>query len=211
MLERIVPDQLAWFAAWAAASAEEADGPPLPAAYDHTIAVLHPGAEPATSDLTAPFHGPSSAEGHPSDGQKAALDQILLAATGPGAPACLASYDADPGSGTELLVTSTGPGPASPQDDAVSADGPDDPPLDDIAERVSGHIAYLLVAGPLRDLVYSAWEARWDYEQPVTMLWPADRAWCLSSDPDLPYTVIGCDRALADRLLAEPVLRARRM
>ncbi|MGI5164477.1 hypothetical protein ACQEU3_09000 [Spirillospora sp. CA-253888] len=210
MLERIAPDQLAWFAAWAAASAEQADGPPLPAAYDRTIAVLHPGAEPAADDLTAPFQGPSSVEGHPSDGQKAALDRILLAATGPGAPACLASYDADPGSGAEFLVTSTGPGPGSPPDDAVSADGPGDP-LDDIAERVSGHIAYLLVAGPLQDLVYSAWEARWDHEQPVTMLWPAGRAWCLSSDPDLAYTVIGCDRALAARLLAEPVLSAREM
>ncbi|GAA2636102.1 hypothetical protein SMC26_39155 [Actinomadura fulvescens] len=211
MIERIAPDQLAWFAAWVAASAEQADGPPLPAAYERTIAVLHPGAEPATSGLTAPFHGPSSAEGHPSDTQKTVLDRILLTTTGPGAPACLASYDADPGSGTELLITSTGPGPASPPDNAVSADSPGDSSLDDLAERASGHIAYLLVAGPLQDLVYTAWEARWDYEQPVTMLWPADRTWCLSSDPDLSYTVVGCDETLAARLLAEPILRARPM
>ncbi len=58
--------------------------------------------------------------------------------------------------------------------------------------------------------MYTAWEARWDCEQPVTMLWPADRSWCLSSDPDLSYTVIGCDHTLAGRILAEPVLRARK-
>ncbi|WP_067812706.1 hypothetical protein [Actinomadura kijaniata] len=211
MLERIAPDQLSWFAAWVAASAEQADGPPLPAAYDHTIAVLHPGAEPATSDLTAPFLGPSSTEGHPSDGQKTVLERILLTTTGPDTPACLASYDADPGSGTDLIITSTGPGPASPPDDAVSPGSPGEPPLDDLAERVSGHIAYFLVAGSLQELLYTAWEARWDYEQPVTVLWPADRTWCLSSDPDLSYTVLGCDHALAARLLAEPVLRARPM
>lgn len=59
--------------------------------------------------------------------------------------------------------------------------------------------------------MYTAWEAGWDYEQPVTMLWPADRTWCLSSDPDLSCTVIGCDHTLAARILAEPVLRARKM
>lgn len=211
MLERIAPDQLAWFAAWVAASAEHADGPPLPATYDHTIAVLHSSAEPATSGPTAPSRASASTEGHPSDKQKTVLDRILLTTTGPGAPACLASYDADPGPGPALLITSTAPGPASPSDDAVSAHSLGDPPLGELAERVNGHIAYLIVAAPLQELVYTAWEARWDYEQPVTMLWPADRTWCLSSDPDLFYTVIGCDHTLAARFLAEPLLRAHPM
>ncbi|MBF6196296.1 hypothetical protein U3653_31415 [Nocardia sp. CDC186] len=211
MLERIAPHQLAWFAAWVADSAEQADGPPLPATYDHTIAVLHCDAEPATSGVTAPSQGSSGTEGHPSDRQKAVLDRILLTTTGPGAPACLASYDADPGPGPALLITATSADSVPPSDDAVSAHALGDPPLGEIAERVNGHIAYLLVAAPLQDLVYTAWEARWDYEQPVTMLWPADRTWCLSSDPDLSYTVIGCDHTLAARILAEPVLRAQEL
>ncbi|MEO5876304.1 MAG: hypothetical protein ABIS86_16595, partial [Streptosporangiaceae bacterium] len=125
MIERLDPDQVAWFTAWVAAVSEVSEGPELPMSYPHTVLVPH-----AEGD-----------EGHPSDIQKGALDRILLAASGQDAPACLACYDPIPGDGPMSGIP--------------------------FAARVVGHIEYLLVAGPLRDLVYLPWESRWDYEQPV--------------------------------------------
>jgi len=167
MIERLDPDQIAWFTAWVTAISEVSEGPELPMSYSRTVLVPH-----AEGD-----------EGHPSDVQKAALDRILLAASGQDAPACLACYDPIPGDGPMSAIP--------------------------FATRVVGHIEYLLVAGPLRDLVYLPWESRWDYEQPVTMLWPADRSWCLASDPDVTYTLVGGPDPLIEELLADPVLLAR--
>lgn len=166
---------------WFAAWVARDDGW-LPAAYPRRLTLLHPGAEPV-DDADVPARGPSSVEGQPAPEQKAALDKILLSTTGPDTAACLASYDATP--------------------DLAPA-----PPLDVVSERVSGYVDYLLVAAPLGELVFKPWEMRWPYEQPVTMLWPADRSWCLSADPDSPFTVVGCDDHLAASLLAESVLRA---
>lgn len=178
MLDRIDPAQRDWFAAWVAR-----DDGWLPAAYPRRLTLLHPGAEPVVDDADVPARGPSSVEGQPAPEQKAALDKILLSTTGADAAACLASYDATP--------------------DLAPA-----PPLDVVSERVSGYVDYLLVAAPLGELVFKPWEMRWPYEQPVTMLWPADRSWCLSADPDSPFTVVGCDDHLAASLLAESILRA---
>ncbi|MCD0450562.1 hypothetical protein LO762_15385 [Actinocorallia sp. API 0066] len=166
MIERMDPDQVAWFAAWVTAISKAPEGPELPMSYARTVRVQHAGDD----------------EGHPSDIQKAALDRILLAASGQDAPACLASYDPVPGEGDTSEIP--------------------------FATRVVGHIEYLLVAGPLRDLVYLPWESRWDYEQPVTMLWPADRSWCLASDPDVTHTVVGGPAPLIKAILADPRLYA---
>jgi hypothetical protein len=45
-------------------------------------------------------------------------------------------------------------------------------------------------------------------KQSPTLMWPADHAWCLSTEIDAEYTVIGCTRAAAADLVGAPGVEA---
>ena len=47
-----------------------------------------------------------------------------------------------------------------------------------------------------------------DRKQSPTLMWPADHAWCLSTEIDAEYTVIGCSDACAAELLDTPGIEA---
>ncbi len=44
--------------------------------------------------------------------------------------------------------------------------------------------------------------------RPPTLLWPADRAWFVASDPDQDSTYVGGSASLIESLLASPDLEA---
>jgi hypothetical protein len=44
--------------------------------------------------------------------------------------------------------------------------------------------------------------------EPPTLIWPADRAWFVASDPDLDSTYVGGSTAMIEALLATPGLEA---
>jgi hypothetical protein len=44
--------------------------------------------------------------------------------------------------------------------------------------------------------------------EPPTLIWPADRAWFVASDPDLDSTYVGGSTPMIDALLATPGLEA---
>ncbi len=44
--------------------------------------------------------------------------------------------------------------------------------------------------------------------EPPTILWPADRAWFIASDPDLDSTYVGGTEVLVEAVLAHPLLEA---
>jgi hypothetical protein len=187
MTTTVDPEQLRWFRSWVELC--DAEPPPtdnavhyLPPGFARVLVVRHPGTEVVAENRDGtPFRGDPSTEGHPSAEQKRRLEQLLMATSGEGAAATLAGYDPVPDDPEPLLAEAT---------------------------RVRTHIDYLLVGGVLAELTYTPWEARWPYERPVSVLWPNDRRWWLHSDPDSSFTVVGCDDELAERLLAEPVLRA---
>lgn len=47
--------------------------------------------------------------------------------------------------------------------------------------------------------------------QTANLWWPRDRAWCVGSEIDLPFTYVGGSRELIDRLTADPRLEAQRV
>jgi hypothetical protein len=59
---------------------------------------------------------------------------------------------------------------------------------------------YLLFTGSVRDA------AGW--EDGPNLWWPDDRAWCVASEIDLPYTYVGGSRELIDAILKHPALEA---
>jgi hypothetical protein len=182
VLHRLPDAQLAWIEAWL--RHERGAGDYLPSRFARRVALLHPGTAIARSGRAGvPFRGNRATEGMPSRGQKAALERHLLDASGPDAPACLGSYDATP-------------------------DLPAEGPWAEVALRVAGDVEHLLVAGPLQALVFSAWEAEHPEFEPVSLLWPEDRRWFVTVDPDSSFTVVGCSEELARDLVADPEVRA---
>jgi hypothetical protein len=59
---------------------------------------------------------------------------------------------------------------------------------------------YLLFRGPV------AKAAGW--EDGPNLWWPDDRAWCVASEIDLPYSYVGGPQALIDAILAHPAIEA---
>ncbi len=186
MTTAVDPDQLDWFRGWTARAS--AAGPRevitlyVPEQFGRVVVVRHPGTVVVeVGPGHVPFRGHPGEEGEPAPFQKWPLERLLVEVSGASAPATLASYDPRPDQ------------PGRLQAEATRVPDPN-------------HIDYLLVGGMLAELTYTAWEARFDEEQPLTVLWPNDRRWWLHSDPDSSFTVVGCDDDVAERLLAEPVL-----
>jgi hypothetical protein len=69
------------------------------------------------------------------------------------------------------------------------------------------HREYLLYRGPAEDVVAPAsLEGTWG--QCANLCWPADRAWCVASEIDLPWTYVGGPRGLIDAILADGRIEA---
>jgi hypothetical protein len=67
--------------------------------------------------------------------------------------------------------------------------------------------SYLLYQGPAEAaLTLPALEGA--FEQCPNLWWPADRAWCVASEIDLPWTYIGGPRGLIDAILADERVEA---
>ena len=67
--------------------------------------------------------------------------------------------------------------------------------------------SYLLYQGPAEAaLTLPALEGT--FEQCPNLWWPADRAWCVASEIDLPWTYIGGPRGLIDAILADDRIEA---
>jgi hypothetical protein len=60
--------------------------------------------------------------------------------------------------------------------------------------------SYLLFTGSVRDAV--------GWEDGPNIWWPDDRAWCVASEIDLPYSYVGGSKELIEEVLADPELEA---
>ena len=65
---------------------------------------------------------------------------------------------------------------------------------------------HLLYAGPAEDVVLPA--ALAGDGQCASLWWPADRAWCVATDVDLPWTYVGGPRGLIDAIRTDGRLEA---
>ena len=68
------------------------------------------------------------------------------------------------------------------------------------------HREYLLYGGPAEDVVAPAGLA--GDGQSASLWWPADRAWCVATDVDLPWTYVGGPRGLIDAIRADRRIEA---
>lgn len=192
-----------WFSGWLAR-----DRGFLPGRFRRSIATLYlatceneieaapalpSDAEPVGEPTRAPEREPDSAPKHgepaiaadgPSDVQIEALDRLIMDSGEAGTPCTIALYagDIDAHRTAELIAQGLTP--------------------------VAGRLPYLLYAAPLAEGLFAATTERWGDTLPQCFLWPEDRSWFVASAPDLPYTVVGCGDAFAERLLAEPALEA---
>ena len=65
---------------------------------------------------------------------------------------------------------------------------------------------YLLYAGPVEAVTAVA--ALSDSEHTPNLWWPADHAWCVATEIDLPWTYVGGPAGLIDRILADERIEA---
>lgn len=173
--------QREWFERWLLA-----DEGYLPAKFPQSVVLLHPGTV-ETGNSEKPFAGPPAVDEELSLEQALVLDRVLLSVLNPGTQCTSARYGGfvDKNHGADLI--------------------------DSGYVRSVGHLIYYLSAGILAECSFSTAkdENCFDGLFPQSFLWPDDHSWFVSSMPDLDFTVIGCDEALAERLVAEPVLSTR--
>jgi hypothetical protein len=68
---------------------------------------------------------------------------------------------------------------------------------------------YLLLSGPLDAAVELGFTVDATvYGQSPNLFWPSDHVWCVASEIDLPYTLVGGSQTLAATLMADPRLQA---
>ena len=71
---------------------------------------------------------------------------------------------------------------------------------------------YLLFTGPLAATPELGWNGPGGFfPQSPNLFWPEDRAWCVATEIDLPYTLVAGSEPLVGELLADPRLDARRV
>lgn len=174
MFTRISTSELDWLKDWKFAR----HAGYVPPGYARQVVVLHPGARVDRNAQGRPVDGPSSQEGEPSRSQIEVLGRALLGHSDPSTPAYAALYDGYPGS-------------------LWSA------PVREVAVAFEINVLYQVVGGTLEQLVRHDWDEEHLFVPWVSMLWPHDRGWFLTSDPDSPFTVIACPDDLAETLLAE--------
>jgi hypothetical protein len=179
----MAPDrgQVNWFREWT--DSHEFD-PYVPQGFSCSVAILHPGTLIVARSQASPWGlaGRSSGEGEPSGEVRAArVDHWLLAFSDPGEPATIASYEAVPDVYTDYPLK--------------------------LSAAVSKDPSYLLLGGRIDELVFGAWEALFTYEQPLNVVWPNSRDWCLVNDPDSPWIVLSArGSALVESVAGDPLL-----
>jgi len=67
---------------------------------------------------------------------------------------------------------------------------------------------YLLYKGPVEAAVLTSEGGRLPVTQSASLWWPNDRAWCVATEIDLPWTYIGGSLRLIERVLHDPRLEA---
>ncbi|MEU4545613.1 hypothetical protein [Nonomuraea dietziae] len=69
---------------------------------------------------------------------------------------------------------------------------------------------YLLFRGPLRSAMAMGWHGSplWFEPQSPSLLWPADRSWCVGTEIDFDSTLVGGSAELVAAVLAAPGLEA---
>jgi hypothetical protein len=82
--------------------------------------------------------------------------------------------------------------------------------LGELAELRLDQRTFLVTEGPISLAARLAWGLPGGRPTPVapTILWPADHAWFVASDPDLDSTYVGGSGLLVDELLADAALEA---
>jgi hypothetical protein len=72
------------------------------------------------------------------------------------------------------------------------------------------HRAYLLFRGPLPAALDMGWRPSADqfWPQSPSLIWPADRSWCVSTEVDFDSTLVGGPADLIEAVLAAPTLEA---
>lgn len=65
---------------------------------------------------------------------------------------------------------------------------------------------YHLFRAPLA--AHETWIEGQDGAQSANLLWPDDRAWCLATEIDFTFTLLGCSHAVAEAVLSDPALEA---
>jgi hypothetical protein len=65
--------------------------------------------------------------------------------------------------------------------------------------------AYLLYRGPIAAASAFWWGLAW---QSPNLWWPADRAWCVATEIDLPATYVGGRATCIERIVADGALEA---
>ncbi len=67
---------------------------------------------------------------------------------------------------------------------------------------------YHVFSGPLEGALTNYADPRLLHHQSANLWWPADRAWCVASEVDHPWTYVGASRACVAAVLADPRLEA---
>lgn len=178
----MTPDrgQVDWFREWT--DSHHSD-PYVPQELSCSVAILHPGTLIVARSQASPWGlvGRSSGEGQPSEKVRARVDHWLLAFSDPGEPATIASYETVPDVYAEYPLKFSAP--------------------------VSKDPRYLLLGGRIDELVFGAWEAMFNYDQPLSVVWPNSRDWCLVNDPDSPWIVLSARAsALVESVAGDPLL-----
>ena len=163
-----------------------------PDAQFHTIAL--PEVRPAAP---APWRSQGPAQGRLSLPDAEALAGVLRCHTST-PEECFFGLWAGYGYPGMPLVPAGSP-PAAPLPDPVPASVRQGPLLQLPARE------YLCYAGPVEAITAPTGLSR---DQTANLAWPADRAWFVASEIDLPWTYVGGTAALVDAVLAEERLEA---
>ncbi|HYM49894.1 MAG TPA: hypothetical protein VET65_04900, partial [Candidatus Limnocylindrales bacterium] len=67
---------------------------------------------------------------------------------------------------------------------------------------------YLLFFGPVAAVGASSDPELVAWDDGPNLWWPGDRAWCVASEIDFPYTYVGGSAALVEAILAHPGIEA---
>lgn len=185
------PVNRSWFTSWLRRSELSSGDAFLPRRYPREIALLHPGTRPIPGG-NPPFQASNANDAPLSQVQTQSLENLLLEMFPPTFTCCFALY----GGYTDIDNPSGPRGFGHPS-----------------AHLVNERLPYFLLAGSLRDALFSSVEENWPGPPTLELsyLWPTDRSWFLASEPDLAFSVIGCDAYFGERLLATHILSAHEM
>lgn len=168
-----------FFAAWVAR-----DEGFLPQEFPRVVAILHPGTVEVPGG-EVPYLAPNSDDENIDDAQGAVLEQIIASSAPPETVCNVAFYGGFMNPGEEVGLIDAG------------------------LERVSGRLKYFLGATTLAQAGILMLRESFDLLLEPSYIWPDSRDWFVASAPDLAFTVVGCNEALAQRLLDAPGLDSR--